>query len=93
MRGLRPSGPPPAPPDDGSLLHAEQHFEYHAPIRVGDVLDVERTDGRRWEKAGRHGGRLRFREVVTDYRLPNGVLSVRSRMVLVETSPPAEEMP
>ncbi|EIV90880.1 MaoC family dehydratase N-terminal domain-containing protein [Frankia sp. QA3] len=92
LRGLRSTGPLAAPPDGGSLLHAEQHFEYLAPIRVGDVLEVERTDGRRWEKKSRHGGRLRFREVITDYRFPNGALSVRSRMILVET-PPAEGMP
>jgi hypothetical protein len=92
MRGLRSIGPLAAPPDGGSLLHAEQHFEYHAPIRVGDVLEVERTDGRRWERESRHGGRLRFREVITDYRFPNGALGVRSRMVLVET-PAAEGRP
>jgi acyl-CoA thioesterase FadM len=89
MRGLRPTGPLAAQAGDGgggAVLHAEQHFEYHAAVRVGDVLTVERTDGRTWEKESRHGGRLRFREILTDYRRPDGALSVQARMLLVQVA-------
>jgi acyl dehydratase len=78
--------PGPAPFAAGEL-HAEQHYEYHAPVRVGDVLTVERTDGGAWEKESRRGGRLRFREIRTDYRRPDGTLAVRTRMILVEATP------
>lgn len=73
---------------DGNVLHAEQHFEYWRPVRVGDVLMVEETEGRTWQKERRKGGYLRFREVVKEYRDDRGSLVVRSRMVLVETEYP-----
>ena len=42
-------------------LHAEQHFTYHRPVRVGDVLVCATRPGEEWEKRGR-SGRLLFRE-------------------------------
>src|SRR6187551_1192296 len=42
----------------GTGLHAEQHFEYHRPLRPGDVLHAEHRDGKRWEKQGRRAGKL-----------------------------------
>ena len=41
--------------DAGSSLHAEQHFEYHRPLRAGDVLHAISEPGRSWEKTGRSG--------------------------------------
>ncbi|HVW43626.1 MAG TPA: MaoC family dehydratase N-terminal domain-containing protein [Amycolatopsis sp.] len=86
MRNMRPSGPLAAAEGvAGSVLHAEQHFEYLRPVRVGDVLTVGQAEGRTWEKPRRQGGRLRFREFIKEYRDSRDRLVVRSRMVLVET--------
>jgi hypothetical protein len=69
----------------GSVLHAEQHFEYFASVRVGDLLTVHESDGRRWHKQSRRAGALEFREIVREYRDPSDELVLRSRMVLVDT--------
>ena len=75
-----------APPSkhDGSRargLHAEQHFEYHRPLRAGDVLSGTTRPGRRWEKQGRRGGKLEFSETITEYRDAAGELVVTTRTV------------
>jgi hypothetical protein len=64
-------------------LHAEQHFVYHRPVRVGDVLVFTTRAGEEWEKQGR-SGRLRFRERITEYRDEAGELVVTARSVSVE---------
>lgn len=88
MRGMRPTGPLAAESTSGgSVLHAEQHFEYLEPVRVGDVLTVTHLDGRAWDKPSRRGGQLRFREIIKEYRNQDDRLLVRVRMVLVETEP------
>jgi acyl dehydratase len=69
----------------GSGLHAEQHYEYHRPLRVGDVLTATTTPGKRWEKQGRRAGTLVFSESVTEYRDQNGELVVTARSVGVRT--------
>ncbi len=63
-------------------LHAEQHFVYHRPVRVGDVLTGATRPGREWEKHGR-SGRLRFREQITEFRDEAGELVVTARSVSV----------
>jgi len=63
-------------------LHAEQHFVYHRPVRVGDVLVGESRPGEEWEKQGR-SGRLRFREQITEFRDEAGELVVTARSVSV----------
>ena len=63
-------------------LHAEQHFIYHRPIRVGDVLVGATRPGQEWEKQGR-SGRLRFREQITEFRDEAGKLVVTARSVSV----------
>jgi hypothetical protein len=89
MRGMRPTGPLATEnTSGGSVLHAEQHFEYLEPVRVGDVLTVTELDGRAWDKPSRRGGQLRFREIIKEYRNQDDRLLVRARMVLVETDPP-----
>ena len=35
---------------NGGGLHAEQHYEYHRPLRAGDVLTSETKPGKTWEK-------------------------------------------
>jgi hypothetical protein len=47
-------------------LHAEQHYEFHQPVRLGMVLSASERPGRTWEKAGR-SGTLRFTETIIDY--------------------------
>jgi acyl dehydratase len=66
-------------------LHAEQHFEYHRPLRAGDVLSAVDTPGRTWEKEGRRGGKLHFSESVTEYYNQKGELVVTARGVGVRT--------
>lgn len=75
----------------GSGLHAEQHFEYHRPLRPGDVLVVEVKAARTWEKQGRRGGRLTFIETVTEYRDQEDRLVVRARDVTVRPERMVEE--
>jgi acyl dehydratase len=69
----------------GSGLHAEQHYEYHRPLRVGDVLTATTTPGKRWEKQGRRAGTLVFAETITEYRNQDGELVVTARGVGVRT--------
>jgi hypothetical protein len=72
----------------GVGLHAEQHYEYHRPIRPGDVLSPTEREGKRWERTGR-SGLLQFSETVTDWRDAEGNLVVTARSVGVRTSRPA----
>ena len=67
-------------------LHAEQHFPYHRPIRVGDVLVPSTRPGEAWEKQGR-SGRLYFRERITEFRDEAGRLVVTARSVSVQREP------
>lgn len=76
----------------GTGLHAEQEYEYHRPMRPGDVLSATVRPGARWEKQGR-SGKLMFSESITEYRDQNGELVVTARSVGVLTERPvtAEE--
>jgi acyl dehydratase len=74
----------------GGGLHAEQHFEYHAPVEVGDVLTATSRAGERWEKEGKRAGKLVFAETITEYRNQDGVLAVTARGVTVRTERPVE---
>ncbi len=71
------------------LLHAEQHFEYHRNLNLGDVLSASHVPGKTWEKEGRRGGKLKFSETITEYRDQNGDLVVTARSVGVVTEKPA----
>ena len=71
----------------GTGLHAEQEFEYHRPLRAGDVLSSETKPGKQWEKQGR-SGKLVFSESVTEYRDQKGELVVTARSVGVMTERP-----
>lgn len=95
---LRPdSGPwwgsgsgPGSMPDGGGRLHAEQHYTYHRPVRVGDVLSSVERAGETWEKKGR-SGTLKFAEMITEYRDEQGELVVTARAVSVLQVPAEEE--
>jgi len=69
----------------GTGLHAEQHFEYHKPLRPGMVLTATQKPGRSWEKEGKRAGKLVFNEGITEYRDESGELVVTARMVGVRT--------
>ena len=69
----------------GRGLHAEQHFEYHQPVKAGDVLKAAVKPGETWEKQGRRGGKLIFSETVTEYRNQNDELVVTARSIGVMT--------
>lgn len=74
----------------GTGLHAEQHYEYHRPLRVGDVLSATTRPGERWEKQGR-SGTLVFTEAITEYRDAGGHLVVTARGVGVMTERPVAQ--
>lgn len=69
----------------GRGLHAEQRYEYHHPIYVGDTLTATTKPGNRWEREGRRGGKLQFSESITEYRNQDGVLCVTATSVGVQT--------
>jgi acyl dehydratase len=75
----------------GTALHAEQHYEYHRPLRVGEVLTVTTKPGEQWEKEGRRAGRLLFSEQIAEYRDEDGQLVVTARGVAVRTQRPVDE--
>ncbi len=83
--GSKAGGEAPRRGGGGSGLHAEQHYTYHRPVRVGDVLTATTTPGERWEKQGRRAGVLVFAESVTEYRDQQGELVVTARSVAVRT--------
>ena len=74
----------------GGGLHAEQHYEYHRPLRAGDVLTATTTPGATWEKEGRRAGKLVFSESITEYRDQDGELVVTARGIGVRTERPVE---
>ena len=83
--GQRDSASAPTGGGVGRGLHAEQHFEYHRPLAVGDVLSVTTRPGESWEKEGRRAGKLSFAETITEYRDQHGELVVTARSVGVRT--------
>ncbi len=89
--GARAGGGASAGGGGGTGLHAEQHFEYHRPLRSGDVLTATLREGNTWEKQGRRGGRLVFSEIVTEYRDAAGELVVTARTVGVRTEKVVEQ--
>ncbi|MCV7056144.1 MULTISPECIES: FAS1-like dehydratase domain-containing protein [Mycobacteriaceae] len=94
MRGLRPTGALAvgSSTPGGSVLHAEQEFEYFAGMHVGDRLAVTEYEGASWQKQSRRPGTLKFRELIREYRNTAGELVLRSRMVLVDTEFAANEV-
>jgi acyl dehydratase len=75
----------------GGGLHAEQHFEYHRPLRAGDVLTATVKPGKTWEKEGKRSGKLVFSESITEYRDQNGELVITARGVGVRTERPVDQ--
>jgi hypothetical protein len=86
------SGPGEAGSETLRMLHAEQHFEYHRPLRVGDVLTAEGHQGDTWERTGRRGGKLTFTELITVYHDAAGdpVVTARAVVAVTEKAPDAK---
>ncbi len=74
----------------GGGLHAEQHYEYHRPLRAGDVLTATNKAGKTWEKEGRRAGKLVFSESIVEYHNQDGELVVTARGVGVRTERPVD---
>lgn len=72
------------------VLHGEQRFEYHKPLRAGMRLTVTTRPGRRWEKEGRRGGTMRFSETISEYRDERGELVVTATSVGIVTGKAVE---
>ena len=78
-------------PKSSGGLHAEQHFEYHQPVKPGDVLTVTTKPGKTWEKESKRAGKLTFTETIQEYRNQKGELVVTSRGVGVKTERPVDQ--
>jgi acyl dehydratase len=106
LRGVRRIPPPPAAAGAGEgaakaggrggggsltrVLHGEQRFEYHQPMRPGMRLTVRTRPGRSWEKEGRRGGAMRFSETISEYRDEHGELVVTATSVNIVTGKAVE---
>ena len=88
--GKGPTGLDEKPKSSGGL-HAEQHYEYHAPVHPGDVLTAETMPGKTWERESKRAGKLTFRERVTEYRNQKGELVITARGVGVTTERPVDQ--
>ena len=77
-------------PKGGGGLHAEQHYVYHRPVRVGDVLSSSVREGRTWQKSGRSGV-LTFVESITEYVDERGESVVTATSVGVRREPAAAD--
>jgi acyl dehydratase len=67
------------------VLHGEQRFEYHKPVRPGMTLTVTQRPGQSWTKEGRKGGTMRFSESISEYRDEKGELVVTATSVGIVT--------
>lgn len=68
--------------DIWKVLHAEQEYEHHMPLHIGDTVTAKTRVNDIYEKAGMSGP-LRFVEFVTEYRNQDGVLAVSDRAVII----------
>lgn len=83
--GATPSGGPRPGADRGTAMHAETHYTYFRPLRVGTVLTARAREGRRWQSEGARSGRLSFTEVVSTFVDETGDLVVECATVALET--------
>ncbi|MCZ6783383.1 MAG: MaoC family dehydratase N-terminal domain-containing protein [Proteobacteria bacterium] len=72
------------------VLHGEQRFTWHKPMRPGMVLTVSGRRGKAWEKEGKRGGTMQFSESITEYRDEDGELVVTATSVGIQTSKAVE---
>jgi acyl dehydratase len=67
------------------VLHGEQRFDYHQPLRPGMTLTVTTRPGKTWSKEGKRGGVMHFTESVAEYRDEKGELVVVATSVGILT--------
>ena len=72
------------------VLHGEQRFVYHQPMRPGMRLRVTTRPGKSWEKEGKRGGTMRFSETITEYRDERGELVTTAISVGIVTGKAVE---
>jgi hypothetical protein len=72
------------------VLHGEQRFIYHQPMRPGMRLTVTQKRGKSWEKEGKRGGTMRFSETITEFRDPDGELVTTAISVGIVTGKAVE---
>ena len=72
------------------MLHGEQRFEYHKPLRPGMELTVTTKPGKTWSKEGKRGGTLRFSEQISEYRDASGELVLTATTVGIVTEKAVE---
>ncbi len=65
-----------------NVLHAEQEYEYLAPIHVGDTITGQGRVDDIYAKGGR-SGQLEFVELVTEYKNQNGLPVLRERASII----------
>lgn len=68
--------------DIWNVLHAEQDYEYLAPLHIGDTVTGTMRITDVYTKSGRSGD-LNFIEFTTEYRNQDGVLAVRDRALVI----------
>jgi acyl dehydratase len=69
-------------------VHGEQEFEYHQPVKAGDVLTGQVTIAQMYEKPGKRGGKMTFAVLETTYKNARGEVVLIGRRTLIETEPP-----
>lgn len=72
------------------VLHAEQQFDYFAPIRSGDVLRVQRTVTDLYDKKS---GAMDFIVIESSVTRDDGVLAGKSRQVVLVRNPTPKVAP
>ena len=69
------------------MLHGAQEFVFFGePPRAGTRLSVHSRPGPEYEKTGRRGGVMKFRELITEYRDEKGELVAEAHGTIIETS-------
>jgi acyl dehydratase len=72
------------------VLHGEQRFIYHKPMRPGMRLTVTQKRGKTWSKEGKRGGTMNFSESITEFRDPEGELVTTAISVGIVTGKAVE---
>ena len=72
------------------MLHGEQRFIYHKPMRPGMRLTVTQRRGESWSKEGKRGGTMNFSETITELRDQDGELVTTAISVGIVTGKAVE---
>jgi acyl dehydratase len=72
-------------------LHAEQEFEYFAPVVAGDTLTGRTRLAGQHEKQGRRGGTMKFFVLETEYTNQRGEKVLAVRQTLLQTAGTVKE--